>query len=65
MKAPNYPCSTTLRAPLYTLVIKAPSSAYQARVEMKGSVMTAWKSGANPTLEEVKQYHVTSLVKLA
>jgi hypothetical protein len=40
------------------------SSAYQARVEMKGSVMTAWKSGANPTLEEVKQYHVTSLVKL-
>lgn len=41
------------------------NSAYQARVEMKGSVMTAWKSGANPTLEEVKQYHVTSLVKLA
>ncbi|YAF98127.1 MAG: sucrase ferredoxin [Nodularia sp. CChRGM 3473] len=40
------------------------SSAYQARVEMKGSVMTALKSGANPTLEEVKQYHVTSLVKL-
>ncbi|MUL36500.1 sucrase ferredoxin [Gloeocapsopsis dulcis] len=40
------------------------SSAYQARVEVKGSVMTAWKSGANPTLEEVKQYHVTSLVKL-
>ncbi|BAB74316.1 sucrase ferredoxin [Anabaena sp. FACHB-709] len=41
------------------------SSAYQARVEVKGSVMTAWKSGANPTLEEVKQYRVRNLVKLA
>ncbi len=41
------------------------SSAYQARVEVKGSVMTAWKSGANPTLEKVKQYHARNLVKLA
>ncbi|UKO96858.1 sucrase ferredoxin [Nostoc sp. UHCC 0870] len=41
------------------------SSAYQARVEDKGSVMTAWKSGENPTLEEVKQYRVRNLVKLA
>ncbi|WP_414550675.1 sucrase ferredoxin [Anabaena sp. CCY 0017] len=41
------------------------SSAYQARVEVNGSVMTAWKSGANPTLEEVKQYRVRNLVKLA
>ncbi|MBE9052025.1 sucrase ferredoxin [Nostocales cyanobacterium LEGE 11386] len=49
----------------YTSVDGNISSAYQARVEVKGSVMTAWKSGENPTLEEVKQYHVTSLVKLA
>ncbi|MEA5617117.1 sucrase ferredoxin [Cronbergia sp. UHCC 0137] len=41
------------------------SSAYQARVEMKGSVMTAWNSGEQPSLEEVKQYQVRNLVKLA
>ncbi|WP_414529152.1 sucrase ferredoxin [Nodularia chucula] len=41
------------------------SSAYQARVEVKGSVMTAWNSGEQPTLEEVKQYQVRNLVKLA
>ncbi|MBD2360329.1 sucrase ferredoxin [Anabaena minutissima FACHB-250] len=41
------------------------SSAYQARVEVKSSVMTAWKSAKQPSLEEVKQYQVSSLVKLA
>ncbi|MEA5569268.1 sucrase ferredoxin [Anabaena sp. UHCC 0399] len=50
---------------VFTTADRNISSAYQARVEVRGSVMTAWKSGANPTLEEVKQYHVTSLVKLA
>ncbi|MBE9053262.1 sucrase ferredoxin [Nostocales cyanobacterium LEGE 11386] len=40
------------------------SGAYQARVEVKGSVITAWNSGEQPSLAEVKQYHVSSLVKL-
>ncbi|MBW4642406.1 MAG: hypothetical protein KME23_05220 [Goleter apudmare HA4340-LM2] len=40
------------------------SSAYQARVEVKGSVITAWNSAEQPSLKEVKQYHVSSLVKL-
>jgi len=40
------------------------SSAYQARVEMKGSVMTAWNSAKQPSLEEVKQYRVRNLIKL-
>lgn len=39
--------------------------AYEARVEVNGSVMTAWDSGNQLPLEEVKQYHVSHLVKLA
>ncbi|MEH2405952.1 sucrase ferredoxin [Nostoc sp.] len=38
--------------------------AYEARVEVNGSVMTAWDSGNQLPLEEVKQYHVSHLVKL-
>ncbi|MBP5972956.1 sucrase ferredoxin [Brasilonema sp. CT11] len=37
---------------------------YEARVEASGSVMTAWNSGNQLPLEEVKQYCVTSLVKV-
>ncbi|MEH2448280.1 MAG: hypothetical protein V7K18_21645 [Nostoc sp.] len=39
--------------------------AYEARVEASGSVMTAWDSGNQIPLEEVKQYRVSHLVKVA
>lgn len=39
------------------------SGAYEARVEVSGSVMTAWNSGDEQSLEEVKQYRVTRLDK--
>ncbi|MBW4592763.1 MAG: sucrase ferredoxin [Brasilonema angustatum HA4187-MV1] len=38
--------------------------AYEARVEVNGSVMTAWNSGDKQPLEEVKQYRVSRLVKV-
>jgi hypothetical protein len=41
------------------------SGAYEARVEVSGSVMTMWNSGNEQSLEEVKQYRVSSLVRVA
>lgn len=41
------------------------SGAYEARVEVCGHVMTAWDSGDEPPLREVKQYRVSRLVKVA
>ncbi|MBW4630847.1 MAG: sucrase ferredoxin [Iphinoe sp. HA4291-MV1] len=38
-------------------------SAYEARVEVNGSVMTAWNSADEQPLEEVKQYRLSRLVK--
>jgi hypothetical protein len=40
-------------------------SAYEARVELCGYVVTAVNSGENEPLEEVKQYRVSRLVKVA
>ncbi|NEU76131.1 sucrase ferredoxin [Hassallia byssoidea VB512170] len=39
-------------------------SAYEARVELSGFVMTAWNSADEQPLEEVKQYRVSRLVKV-
>jgi hypothetical protein len=38
--------------------------AYKATVEVKGFVMTAWDSGKEQTLERVKQYSVSHLLKV-
>ncbi|BAY91161.1 MULTISPECIES: sucrase ferredoxin [unclassified Tolypothrix] len=38
--------------------------AYQAKVEVSGYVMTAFDSGENQPLEEIKQYRVSHLVEL-
>ncbi|NDJ18422.1 sucrase ferredoxin [Myxacorys almedinensis A] len=38
--------------------------AYKARVEVNGFVMTAHDSGKTPSFQEVKQYHVTHLVRV-
>jgi hypothetical protein len=39
--------------------------AYEARVEVKSSVITSRNSAEQPFLEEVKQYHLSSLVRVA
>ncbi|WP_218596641.1 hypothetical protein [Chroogloeocystis siderophila] len=39
-------------------------SAYEARVEVSGSVITSRNSGDKQQLEEVKQYRVSRLVKV-
>lgn len=39
--------------------------AYEARVEVCGHVMTAWDSGDDQPLRELKQYRVSRLVKVA
>lgn len=39
--------------------------AYEARIEVNASVMTAWNSQKDLLLEKVKQYRVSNLVKVA
>jgi len=49
----------------FTTDDRTTSSSYEARIELSGRVMTAFESGKNKPLEEVKQYRVSRLSKIA
>ncbi|MCG9893166.1 MAG: sucrase ferredoxin [Thermosynechococcaceae cyanobacterium MS004] len=47
----------------YTSPDGSDSGVYEVRVEVCGTVMTQWRSGADQPLENTKQYQVSSLLK--